>query len=293
MFGPFRPADEDLIGATDRTASSSPARSPTDRAWWHPPPNRPPPMDSRRPGRCGCSARARARCYCRPDHGSGRRRSTCPDWRRGCCQIGWRSGCSPCRTPFRSCPRTTSPRAPSARFRRNRSPAPRRPGSGRSSATRGTSVTRSSYRTPSRRRGSSTRRPRTTGRTPGLWRGSPPPGGRSPTGPPLCPRGQGAADDVCVGRILNADAERGVDPRGRVVIDLAAWRERLECRRGPGGGERHAHRRDHRDSKPSPPSRSIAGSSDRQRRAIPIPIARPAPRRISRATVSLPRLRQR
>src|ERR1700722_19255856 len=63
---------------------------------------------------------------------------------------------------------------------------------------------------------------------------------------------QRAADDVRVGWVLAADAERAVDPDGRVVIDLCAGRQRLKRDRRSGSRQDN-ERTDHGDPDREPP----------------------------------------
>ena len=66
--------------------------------------------------------------------------------------------------------------------------------------------------------------------------------------------GQRAADDVGVGRILAAHAERRVDPRRRVVVDLAAGRQPLQRERRAGAGQDGDRPRDGDLRSPEPTS---------------------------------------
>src|SRR5262249_44459535 len=50
---------------------------------------------------------------------------------------------------------------------------------------------------------------------------------------------QGAAHDVGVGGVVAIDADRRVDPGGRVVVHLRPWRQRLKCPRRAGARQRN------------------------------------------------------
>jgi hypothetical protein len=96
--------------------------------------------------------------------------------------------------------------------------------SGRSSASPRRRGSRSSAHRRCPIRASSTRPARTSARTPVLGPARFPPGGRSPTARRRC-RGQGAADNVGVGRVLAVDAQRPVDADSKVIVDLAPRRQ--------------------------------------------------------------------